>query len=82
MKPVTIPAYNAAQSGEEKRICDMLRKEIDRHLPEAQSKIWHAHPVWFPERFQNKWTPLIRFGNATYQKFRAQVLIPSKLERL
>ena len=21
--------------------------EIDTHLPEAESKIWHAHPVWF-----------------------------------
>lgn len=22
-------------------------QEIDRSLPEAESKIWHAHPVWF-----------------------------------
>ena len=25
----------------------MLRREIDRNLPEAEGKIWHAHPVWF-----------------------------------
>ena len=25
---------------------DALRK-LDQHLPEAESKVWHAHPVWF-----------------------------------
>jgi hypothetical protein len=25
----------------------MLAKLIDQNLPEAESKIWHAHPVWF-----------------------------------
>ena len=25
------------------------QKEIDRGLPEAENKIWHAHPVWFLE---------------------------------
>ncbi|RVU00226.1 DUF1801 domain-containing protein [Mucilaginibacter limnophilus] len=29
------------------QICDVLAREIDHHLPEAESKIWHAHPVWF-----------------------------------
>ena len=47
MKPETIDAYNAAQVGDEKLICDVLRQEIDRGLPEAESKVWHAHPVWF-----------------------------------
>jgi len=42
-----IPSYNAAQSKEEGRICDLLTKEINRSLPEAECKIWHAHPVWF-----------------------------------
>ena len=27
----------------------MLSQEIDRQLPDAESKIWHAHPVWFLE---------------------------------
>lgn len=31
----------------DKRICDALAKAIDRHLPNAQSKVWHGHPVWF-----------------------------------
>ena len=27
----------------------MLAKQIDKLLPEAESKIWHRHPVWFLE---------------------------------
>src|SRR5688572_27159621 len=40
-------AYNDSQSADEKQICDLLAKEINRNLPEAENKIWHAHPVWF-----------------------------------
>ncbi|KOS08418.1 leucyl-tRNA synthetase [Flavobacterium akiainvivens] len=43
----TIPDYNAAQTEADKAICDILFTEINRALPEAESKIWHAHPVWF-----------------------------------
>ncbi len=42
-----IKAYNKEQSGAEKEICDVLSEEINRHLPEAESKVWHRHPVWF-----------------------------------
>ena len=28
-------------------MCDLLRSAIERGLPEAESKIWHRHPVWF-----------------------------------
>lgn len=42
-----IQAYNNSQSGEEKEICNLLVQEIDRNLPDAENKIWHAHPVWF-----------------------------------
>ncbi len=42
-----IAAYGDAQGPEEKLICDRLREVIDESLPEAESKIWHAHPVWF-----------------------------------
>ncbi len=41
--------YNAKQTPEDREICDLLAREIDRHLPEAENKIWHAHPVWFLE---------------------------------
>jgi len=42
-----IKAYNGKQSSEDKKICSILAEEIDLGLPEAESKIWHAHPVWF-----------------------------------
>ncbi|MBJ3783347.1 DUF1801 domain-containing protein [Devosia sediminis] len=47
IKPTTIDQYNAAQYDEFRLICDELRAIIDRVLTEAESKIWHAHPVWF-----------------------------------
>jgi len=40
-------AYNNTQAPSDKEICDMLASEIDKGLPEAENKIWHAHPVWF-----------------------------------
>ena len=39
--------YNAQQEPNHKKVCDLLAKEIERGLPEAESKVWHAHPVWF-----------------------------------
>jgi hypothetical protein len=42
-----IQAYNNSLLGEEKKICKTLSGEINRNLPEADCKIWHAHPVWF-----------------------------------
>jgi uncharacterized protein YdhG (YjbR/CyaY superfamily) len=44
-----VKAYNNAQSPTDKKICNLLAKEISAHLPEAENKIWHAHPVWFLE---------------------------------
>lgn len=46
---VDIQAYNNSQSVEDKLICDALAEQINLHLPEAENKIWHAHPVWFLE---------------------------------
>jgi hypothetical protein len=42
-----VKAYNSAQIGANKKICTVLAEEICFHLPEAENKIWHAHPVWF-----------------------------------
>ena len=39
--------YNNIQAAEDKLICDSLYEQINQHLPEAESKIWHRHPVWF-----------------------------------
>ncbi|MCA9077907.1 MAG: DUF1801 domain-containing protein [Planctomycetaceae bacterium] len=41
--------YNASLDQSDREICDLLAGEIDKHLPEAENKIWHAHPVWFLE---------------------------------
>ena len=42
-----IQAYNNKQATVDKEIFDFLAKVIDNELTEAESKIWHAHPVWF-----------------------------------
>jgi hypothetical protein len=42
-----VAKYNRALGAPNRGICDLLAGEIDRHLPEAESRIWHAHPVWF-----------------------------------
>ena len=42
-----IQNYNDTQTPEDTLICNFLAKEISQHLPEAENKIWHAHPVWF-----------------------------------
>ncbi|HRD58423.1 MAG TPA: DUF1801 domain-containing protein [Ferruginibacter sp.] len=39
--------YNQKLSVEEMAICNLLAEEIDKALPKAENKIWHAHPVWF-----------------------------------
>jgi len=42
-----IQSYNDAQSAGDAEICNLLAQEIISALPEAENKIWHAHPVWF-----------------------------------
>lgn len=44
-----IKAYNEEQAAGEREICERLAAEIDKRLLEAESKIWHRHPVWFLE---------------------------------
>lgn len=44
-----ILAYNDALSQGDKKICDVLLHEIIKHLPKAEYKIRHSHPVWFLE---------------------------------
>lgn len=42
-----IQSYNNSQPMEDKSICDLLMKIIDKGLPGAEARVWHAHPVWF-----------------------------------
>lgn len=39
--------FNEAQAPSDRAICQLLAEHIDRMLPEAENKIWHAIPVWF-----------------------------------
>lgn len=42
-----IQSYNDSMSATDLEICNVLASAINGALPEAESKIWHAHPVWF-----------------------------------
>jgi len=42
-----IQEYSDKQTKVDKEICDLLATVIDSELTEAESKIWHSHPVWF-----------------------------------
>jgi hypothetical protein len=42
-----IRAYNEGQTESDREICHFLAGIIDLELSGAESKIWHAHPVWF-----------------------------------
>ncbi|MEO6232721.1 MAG: DUF1801 domain-containing protein [Ferruginibacter sp.] len=44
---VEIQSYNNLQTTVDKAICDLLSMTINSELAEAESKIWHAQPVWF-----------------------------------
>lgn len=43
----TIKDFNEKMDPSDQKICDTLAQIIDNELVEAESKIWHAHPVWF-----------------------------------
>lgn len=42
-----IQVYNEKQAVADKEICHLLASVIDKELADAESKVWHAHPVWF-----------------------------------
>lgn len=42
-----ILTYNEQHEPEHAELCDFLSREIDKNLQDSESKIWHAHPVWF-----------------------------------
>jgi len=42
-----IQNYNDSQSAQDNEICNLLFSIINKNLVETESKIWHAHPVWF-----------------------------------
>ena len=46
MHPETLK-YNESLGPQDRDICNLLAREIDQALPDAENKIWHSHPVWF-----------------------------------
>jgi len=44
-----IQAYHNSLSDTDLEIAELLYTEICKHLPEAEKKVWHRHPVWFLE---------------------------------
>lgn len=45
--PDDILGYHARLDEEAGPICDLLLATIEEELPDAERKVWHAHPVWF-----------------------------------
>jgi hypothetical protein len=45
--PTTIQAYNNSQTEAHRELCQLLADIISGELTDAESKVWHAHPVWF-----------------------------------
>lgn len=45
MHPDTL-AFHAARAPADRRIREAPAHAIERHLPEADDRVWHGHPVW------------------------------------
>ena len=45
----TIPSYNEQLSPSDKEMAELIGETIGSVLTEAESKVWHKHPVWFLE---------------------------------
>lgn len=39
--------YIQVQADDHRKLCERLYREISNGLPQAENKLWHAHPVWF-----------------------------------
>lgn len=42
-----IQTFNHQRTSQDKEICNQLAQIINSELNDAESKIWHRHPVWF-----------------------------------
>jgi hypothetical protein len=58
-----IEEYN--QLSEEVELCNKLATLIDKHLMNAENKIWHSHPVWFLEG-----NPIVGYSKQKNGKFK------------
>lgn len=39
--------YHSSLTDSDREICEVLAQTIHSELTEAESRIWHRHPVWF-----------------------------------
>ncbi len=76
-----IQDYNDLQIDQYKEICDSLAKVINENLKEADSKIWHRHPVWFIDEnptvgysIQKKGVRLMFWSGADFEEEKLNVL--------
>ncbi|MEY4554216.1 MAG: hypothetical protein RL197_643 [Actinomycetota bacterium] len=44
---MTIDEYNEQLSPESRPLAEALCKLLAKQVPQAESKVWHGHPVWF-----------------------------------
>lgn len=42
-----IARYHESLEPADREICEALANAISKHIPEAENKVWHRHPVWF-----------------------------------
>ena len=82
-----IQAYNDKQITVDKGICDLLSTNINTELMEAESKVWHAHPVWFLDSNpivgyskQKKGIRLMFWSGADFDEQRLKTLV-EKIKR-
>ena len=57
VKPATIAEYHESCEPGDRAICDKLRRLISTHLPDAESRMWHGHPVTFLDD-----NPIVGYG--------------------
>ena len=46
---MSVSEYNQQLNPEVRVLADQLAKLFDKKVPQAESKVWHGHPVWFIE---------------------------------
>lgn len=62
----SILTYHDVLSPLDREICTILHRNIEQYLPDATSKVWHGHPVWFLH-----WNPIVGYSKL---KERVQLL--------
>jgi uncharacterized protein YdhG (YjbR/CyaY superfamily) len=73
--------YHETFSEDEKAICRKLMEILNEEMQNAESKIWHAHPVWFLDgnpivgySKQKKGIRLMFWSGASFDEVRLNVV--------